>query len=90
MSESSSSHSGPSAPVSTAQLRKIIASIETRIDLGKLKEETRFKDAGADSLDFFNIIIAIEDSFGVVIPSGDLGQANTLGKMAAYLNSRRS
>jgi acyl carrier protein len=88
MSESTPLNSGPATRVSAAQVRQIIASIDTKIDIPKLKDQTRFRDAGADSLDFFNIIIAIEDAYGVVIPSEDLRLTNTLEKMAEYLNSR--
>jgi acyl carrier protein len=75
-------------PVSTAELRELVAGIDTVADLKKLKEETPFQDAGADSLDVFNLIVAVEDTYGIVVPSDHLGQVNTLAKLANYLNER--
>lgn len=77
-------------PVSPVLLREIISHIETRIDLKKLKNNTPLNDAGADSLDLFNFILAIEERCGIVIPSEDIGQVNTLDGMARYLNERLS
>jgi len=77
-------------PVSTALLRQIIAQLDTRINLKKLKDNTRLRDAGADSLDLFNFILAIEERCGIVIPSEDVGQVNTLDGMARYLNEKLS
>jgi acyl carrier protein len=77
-------------PVSSAQLRLVIANIETRINLKNLEDDTPLKDAGADSLDFFNFILAVEDVCSIVIPSEDIYRVNTLGGMARYLNGRLS
>jgi acyl carrier protein len=76
------------APVSTAELRELIARIDTVADLKKLTDTTRFRDAGADSLDFYNLIVAIDEEYGITIDDSDLEQVNTLEKLAKYLNER--
>jgi acyl carrier protein len=75
-------------PISTAELRELIARVDTVADLKKLTDSTRFRDAGADSLDFYNLIVAVEEEFGIAIPDSDLGEVNTLEKLAQYLNER--
>ena len=76
------------SPISTAELRELIARVDTVADLKKLMDTTRFRDAGADSLDFYNFIIAIEEAYGITIADSDLGEVNTLEKLAMYLNER--
>ena len=76
------------SPISTAELRELIARVDTVADLKKLTDTTRFRDAGADSLDFYNLIVAIEEEYGVTIADSDLGEVNTLEKLAKYLNER--
>lgn len=75
-------------PVSSAQLRELIAGIDTRIKFKELKDNTPFQDAGADSLDVFNLVLAIEETYGITISSDQLSQVNTLDKLALYLNER--
>lgn len=77
-------------PITTGQLRNVIANADTLIKVGKLKDSTPFLDAGADSLDLFNIILAVEDAYGLRIPSEDIAQAANLDHLAAYLNQRLS
>jgi acyl carrier protein len=88
MLQPSTSIARPAKPVSTDQLRKLIASIDTGLNLNKLKDTTRFVDAEADSLDFFNLVIALEEAYKITIPDSDLGKVDTLDRLAKYLNER--
>jgi acyl carrier protein len=90
MPQSTDSNSRPTSPVSTDQLRDIIVANDTVIDLKMLKNTTPFRDAGADSLDFFNLILAIQEAYGITIPDDDLSQVNTLEKLACYINEKLS
>ena len=82
--------SDPTPPVSCAHIRQIIAGIDTRIDFRRLRDDTLFKDAGADSLDLFNLILAVEDEYHIRVPSEDLNRVNSLAGMAKYLSERIS
>jgi acyl carrier protein len=75
-------------PVSSAQVRELLISLDTVIDIQKLTDQTRFTDAGADSLDFFNIIAAIQDACDITIPDDDLEQVGTIQKLVEYLNAK--
>lgn len=54
-----------------------------------ITEETNFKeDLNADSLDLFELVMALEDEFGVEIASEDLEQLATVGDVLEYLKNK--
>jgi len=75
-------------PVSSAEVRALLATLDTVINMHKLSDQTRFLDAGADSLDFFNIIAAIQDAGEITIPDNDLEHVGTIEKLVQYLNAK--
>ena len=51
--------------------------------------ETRFKeDLQADSLDLFELVMAIEEEFGTSIPSEDLEKLLTVGDVIDYMKKQ--
>ena len=51
--------------------------------------ETSFKeDLGADSLDLFEMVMALEEEFEVEIPTEDLENIRTIGDVENYLQNR--
>lgn len=51
--------------------------------------ETSFKeDLGADSLDLFELVMALEDEYSVEIPSEDLEKLTTVGDVVSYLKEK--
>jgi acyl carrier protein len=77
-------------PITPAKLRAFLARMDSAVDLEKLQDTTPFSDAGADSLDFFNIISEIQAASGIEIADQDIEQVNTLAGLAAYLNTKLS
>ena len=58
-------------------------------DENSITEETSFKDdLGADSLDLFQLVMAMEDEFKGEIPSEDLEKLNTVGDVMKYLTDK--
>ena len=56
-------------------------------DINTLTEETSFKDdLGADSLDLFEMVMALEKEYGKEIPTEDLEKLTTIGEVVEYLN----
>lgn len=54
-----------------------------------LTESTFFKeDLGADSLDLFEMVMALEEEFNVEIPTEDLEGIQTIGDVEAYIQNR--
>lgn len=55
-----------------------------------ITESTSFtEDLHADSLDLFELAMALEEEFGVEIPSEDLEQITTIGAAATYLEEHK-
>lgn len=61
------------------KLQEIIADV-LNVEKGDITEDTRFKDdLGADSLDIFQIIVGIEETFGLEIDDEDAEKIVTVG-----------
>ena len=72
-------------------LEKIIEIIEEQLNVEgmEITEKTRFKeDLNADSLDLFELAMAIEEAFEVEIPSEDLEKVTTVGSVMEYLKEK--
>ncbi|MBR3469226.1 MAG: acyl carrier protein [Lachnospiraceae bacterium] len=72
-------------------LEKIIEIIEEQLSVEgmEITENTRFKeDLAADSLDLFELAMAIEEAFNIEIPSEDLEKVTTVGSVIAYLKEK--
>lgn len=51
--------------------------------------ESNFKDdLGADSLDLFELVMAMEEEFNVEIPSEDLEKIATVGDVINYMKAK--
>ena len=54
-----------------------------------IKMESSFKeDLGADSLDLFELVMSLEDTYGVEIPSEELEQLTTVESVVDYLKQK--
>lgn len=70
------------------KLKKIIAE-QLNVSEDSVKPETNFKDdLEADSLDLFEVVMAIEDEYNVEIPSEDLEKISTVGDVIDYLKAK--
>lgn len=59
-------------------------------DVESFTAETSFKeDLGADSLDLFEMVMALEEEFDVEIPTEDLENIKTIGEVESYLQNRQ-
>lgn len=70
------------------KMRDII-SAQLRIDKNLIELDTSFKDdLDADSLDLFELVMAIEDAFNVEIPADDVSDLNTVEDVMDYLKAQ--
>ena len=54
-------------------------------EVSALTAETSFKeDLGADSLDLFEMVMALEEEYDVEIPTDDLENIQTIGDVEEY------
>ena len=60
------------------------------VNIADLKPETSLTDdLNADSLDLFQIIMSLEEEFGIEIPTEDTENIKTIGDIEAYLEKRK-
>ncbi|MDF2888118.1 MAG: acyl carrier protein [Lacrimispora sp.] len=70
------------------KMQEIIAE-QLNVDAAIVKPESSFKeDLGADSLDLFELVMALEDEYSVEIPSEDLEKLTTVQQVMDYLKAK--
>ncbi len=72
-------------------LEKLKSIIAEQLSVGEneITAESNFKDdLGADSLDLFELVMSLEEEYGVEIPSEDLEKIATVGDVMEYLKSK--
>ena len=70
------------------KMKEIIAD-QLSVDADSITEASSFKeDLGADSLDLFELVMALEDEDSVEIPSDDLQNLLTVGDVMNYLKEK--
>lgn len=71
------------------QIKTMIAE-NLGVNENAITEGATFKeDLGADSLDLFELAMALEDEFGIEIPTEDLEQIATVGDVVEYINAHK-
>ena len=59
---------------------------QLRLDAAKITPESRIKkDLGADSLDILQLLMRLEDQYGIVIPDKALATFTTVSDVVNYL-----
>lgn len=70
------------------EMRKMIAE-QLGVEEETITEASSFKeDLAAYSLDLFELSMALEDTYSIEIPSEDLEELTTVGKVMDYLKSK--
>ncbi len=70
------------------KIREMVAE-QLNVDAGEITAETTFKeDLGADSLDLFELVMALEEEYDIEIPSEELENITTVGAVMDYLKSK--
>lgn len=74
--------------VDAEKIRKVIADTKVISDMAKLADDMKFSDVGVDSLDEFNIYLAIEETYGIKIPDSDVDGLGSIAAVVAYLEGK--
>ena len=70
------------------KMREIIAE-QLNCDGETIGLDTSFKDdLGADSLDLFELVMALEEEYGLELPAEELADVETVGDVIEYLKSK--
>jgi acyl carrier protein len=68
-----------------ARIRDHLAT-ELEVDPGQIAEDTRFReDLEADSLDLVELVVELEDSYGIRIPEDEAAKILTVGQAADFV-----
>ena len=71
------------------KMKEIIAE-QLDVEEDEITPDTSFKeDLGADSLDLFEMVMALEENYGIEIPTDDLGQLETVADVIDYIQSHK-
>ena len=70
------------------EMRQIIAE-QLNCEESSITEDTSFKeDLGADSLDLFELVMALEEKYDIEIPAEELTGLETVGSVLDYLKEK--
>ena len=62
---------------------------ELEIDPGRIEAGTRFKeDLDADSLDLYELVMELEDTYGVSVPEEEAANIETVGQAVDFVAQR--
>ena len=68
------------------KIKKIIAE-QLGVDESEITQESHFiDDLGADSLDTVELVMALEEEFGLEIPDEDAEKIQTVGDVAKFID----
>ena len=70
------------------EMKEIIAE-QLNCDGNSITEATSFKeDLGADSLDLFELVMALEEKYEIEIPAEELAELTTVGSVMEFLKNK--
>jgi acyl carrier protein len=59
---------------------------ELEVDVGRISEQTRFKeDLDADSLDLYELVMELEDRYGVAVSEQQATRIQTVGDAVGFV-----
>jgi acyl carrier protein len=71
-----------------AKVREHLSS-ELEVDPGRIEDSTRFKDdLDADSLDLYELVMELEDSYGIKVSEADAARIETVGDAVDFVTAR--
>ncbi len=68
---------------------RIMIAEQLGIDAEEVKPQSNLQDdLNADSLDLFELVVSLEEEYGIEIPSGDLEKVETVNDIVEYLEAK--
>jgi acyl carrier protein len=65
-----------------------VRSAKVVTDPDKLRDDVKLVDQGIDSLGIFNIVLLLQERYGIEIPDSDVDQLINIAIIVDYLNRR--
>jgi len=70
------------------KIKEVVAE-QLDVSIDEIKEDSKFvEDLGADSLDVVELVMALEEEFGVEIPDEDAEKIQTVKDALDYIKSK--
>ncbi len=76
--------------ITVEQIHNIIHNTVPAVDVGKIDPNTRLREYGIDSMDFFNIVLELQELLGKEIPDEDIDQVRTVAAIQEYFRKHGS
>ena len=71
------------------KIRELLAQ-QFEVSADSISMETNIvDDLGGDSLDVVDLIMSVEEEFGISIPDEDAGELSTVGKIVEYIEKQQ-
>ena len=71
------------------EVKKMLAN-QLNIDVKKIEENSRLvEDLGADSLDMIEMLMTLEEKFGITIPDEKTSELKTVADIASYIDNAK-
>ena len=71
------------------EVKKMLAN-QLNIDVKKIEENSRLvEDLGADSLDMIEMLMTLEEKFGITIPDEKTSELKTVADIANYIDNAK-
>jgi len=71
------------------QVKEVVAE-QLSVEASEIKEDSKFvEDLGADSLDVVELVMALEEKFGIEIPDEDAEKIVTVADAVKYIESHK-
>ena len=72
-----------------AKIKQVLAE-QLGIDAGTIKDDANIlEDLGADSLDIIEMLMTLEDEYGITIPDDKINQVKTVSEIAELIEECR-
>jgi acyl carrier protein len=71
--------------ITTDKILEIIQRAASSVDVTKIDFDTRLREYGVDSMDFFLIVVELQEIVGKDIPDQDLDQLRTVNAIQEYV-----
>lgn len=73
--------------ITVAQIHEIIKDVDPDIDLDKIDANKPLREYGFDSMDFFNIVLRLQELLGKEIPDEDIDRLLTVASIMEYFEA---
>ena len=71
------------------KIKELLAS-QLNISIDKIKDDSKLvEDLGADSLDMVEMLMTLEDEFGITIPDDKINQIKTVGQIVELIEESK-